>query len=398
MNNFETGEWLTYTINVGEAGTYELGIRASNNLSPVRFGWSRWRECARQRAGAGHRRLGPLPVVRQARGDPGAGKHVLKLAFNQQYFNVNRLRISRDRRWRWTDTALSCCSAPGSKAARAAGAERVLQQRLLAGDYRRRDGSSGFSWPFSCSAAALASSSSPTRPDRAGDNHTPASIGQYMFDQIRAGQGRNGSNALYQQISQSGCCGTSPQGGGATQNVLHLLDSNPTDLYISYWISCSPDLVQKMGSSGWRAIFEIKTSQPVDFRYLVQVRTSGGTPFFFVYADTFVPNNNELWNVNVPPQQVPVVIGEWFKFEVYWHRSSGSDGRFWAAVNGQLLDDHSGPNIGVNGLPMDRIMITNLYSSSSYPIHQWVDDLQIWSTFPSAVPGDAWYDPPYAPH
>jgi len=27
-----------------------------------------------------------------------------------------------------------------------------------------------------------------------------------------------------------------------------------------------------------------------------------------------------------------------------------------------------------------------------------VDDVQIWSTFPTVSSGDAWYNPPYAPH
>jgi hypothetical protein len=28
---------------------------------------------------------------------------------------------------------------------------------------------------------------------------------------------------------------------------------------------------------------------------------------------------------------------------------------------------------------------------------QQIDDVQVWSTFPTAKAGDAWYDPPYAP-
>jgi hypothetical protein len=39
-----------------------------------------------------------------------------------------------------------------------------------------------------------------------------------------------------------------------------------------------------------------------------------------------------------------------------------------------------------------------LYTSTPYPIFQWMDDLQIWRTFSTATPDDPWHDPPYAPH
>jgi hypothetical protein len=54
--------------------------------------------------------------------------------------------------------------------------------------------------------------------------------------------------------------------------------------------------------------------------------------------------------------------------------------------------------MGVNNNPIDRIMFMQLYSGGSYPLQQWTDDVQIWSSFPSAKPGDPWYDGVYAPH
>jgi len=94
---------------------------------------------------------------------------------------------------------------------------------------------------------------------------------------------------------------------------------------------------------------------------------------------------------------VAVPIGEWFKFEVFWHRSTGSDGRVWMAVNGQKLVDKFGPNIGVNGSPIDRIFL-EFYSAATYPLEQWTDDVQFWSSFPAAKAGDPWYDGVYGPH
>ena len=68
------------------------------------------------------------------------------------------------------------------------------------------------------------------------------------------------------------------------------------------------------------------------------------------------------------------------------------------AVNGHVLADHHGTNVGPNASPIDRIMVHQLYSGSTYDISQWVADMQIWSDFPTASQGDAWYDPPYASH
>jgi hypothetical protein len=203
------------------------------------------------------------------------------------------------------------------------------------------------------------------------------------------------------QISQSGCCGTASQGSGATQNAFDLLPTrDATDLYISYWMMLEQDLPVKIAGV-WRNIFEIKTvdqgNTGPDWRYIIQVTGANGpTLTWRVHADRYYPSSADLWNVVVP--SVPVPLGEWFKFEVYWHRSTGADGRVWVAVNGVVLDDHRGPNIGAANAPMDRIMMTNLYTAGTYPQYQWLDDLQIWSAFPTAKSGDAWYDPPYAPH
>jgi hypothetical protein len=68
------------------------------------------------------------------------------------------------------------------------------------------------------------------------------------------------------------------------------------------------------------------------------------------------------------------------------------------AVNGQVIDDHFGPNIGDTNAPINRIFASQLYSGSTYPIYQWTDDIQVWQGWPTAKQGDAWYDPPYAPH
>ena len=79
---------------------------------------------------------------------------------------------------------------------------------------------------------------------------------------------------------------------------------------------------------------------------------------------------------------VPVPVGKWFKFEVFWHRSSGPDGRYWVAVNGKTIADHYGPNIGDYKLPVTRLMVTNAYTGGYGPVERHLTDLHIWNGFP----------------
>jgi len=77
-------------------------------------------------------------------------------------------------------------------------------------------------------------------------------------------------------------------------------------------------------------------------------------------------------------------VGQWFRVEIFAHRSSGADGRVWMAVNGQTLVNRYGSNMGVNNLPWNRIFASLNYSSGqSLPAYQWLDDLEIWDGFPS---------------
>jgi hypothetical protein len=235
-----------------------------------------------------------------------------------------------------------------------------------------------------------------------------------MFNEIRTVTGHKGTptNVLYSEVKKSGCCGTSGQGGGATQDPLHVMPATePGDMYVSKWLMLQPDLLENLHAvptNSWRVIFEWKEGGGVTgfeggaFRAILSVVAhNGATPSWQVTWD------NDA-NGGFPRQQfwrfdnfsIPVPIGKWFKLEVFWHRSGGSDGRVWFAVNGQVIDDHTGPTIGTpsNPIPVGRIMINQVYTGAPYPIYQWMDDVQIWRSFPTARAGDAWFDPPYAPH
>jgi hypothetical protein len=254
------------------------------------------------------------------------------------------------------------------------------------------DSVSGFSWPPKIAGGSGAFQV------RSGSASTPSTITDYIVNDIQTVTGRTGAptRALHSLIKQNSCTGTAGQGGCATQDPYLLQPATePGDLYISFWRKLDPTLLQKLVNS-WHVVFEWKSAG--DFRIDAMVVTYDGTPKLQINADNDANGGlryQEFWRVTAA---TPVPIGQWFKFEVFWHRSQGSDGRVWAAVNGQKIVDKFGPNIGDNNKPIDRIFLSQLYSGGSYPLEQWTDDVQIWSGFPSARPGEPWYDGVYAPH
>jgi hypothetical protein len=260
------------------------------------------------------------------------------------------------------------------------------------------DAASGFTWP-----PRIAGSSGQFQV-RSGTNSAPSAstITDYIVNDIQTVTGHSGAatRALYTLMKQTSCAGTAsqePTNCSAQDPYVLQPASEPGDLYISYWRKIDPTLLQKL-VHGWHVVFEWKTTG--DYRVIAQVVNYGGVaPYWEIRADNNaggIPTYEEFWRVN--NQAVRVPMGEWFKFEVFWHRSQGSDGRVWMAVNGQKIVDKFGPNIGVNNNPINRIFLMQLYSAASYPLSQWTDDVQIWSAFPSAKPGDPWYDGVYGPH
>lgn len=253
-------------------------------------------------------------------------------------------------------------------------------------DVAGTDPETGFSWPPRIWGGTVRYQML-SNPVGGGANER--NVGEYIVNEVQTVEGPKGqrTRAMYSAILKGG--------GDATQNPLMLLpDTELPTLYISQWIRLQPDLVHKLRGT-WRDIFEFKTTD-TDYRLeLAIVSWGGGPPVWQARGDGWIPRYTEYWRIQ--NKTVPVPIGEWFKLEVYWKRSAGRDGRAWFAVNGKVIADRSGPNIGPRGSRINRVMVNQLYASSgAYPIYQWVDDLQIWSDFPAAKPGDPWYDPPYA--
>ena len=231
-----------------------------------------------------------------------------------------------------------------------------------------------------------------------------ASIGASMFNEIRSIAGPKGAptHALYSEVLQSGCCGTASQDkrSGATQNALEIAPAaEDGDLYLSYWLMYQPDLARQLDPPrpNWRYLFSWKTGSPRrndgDYRVVVQIATwcPGASLCWETRGDNAAGTAPYVEYWRVQNTFVPVPVGRWFKFEVFWHRSAGSDGRFWAAVDGRVIADRRGPNRREK--PINRILVANVYGSGAFPMYQWMDDLRIYDGFPRECA-----DPPCAPH
>jgi hypothetical protein len=240
------------------------------------------------------------------------------------------------------------------------------------------DASTGFSWP----------------PSIWGGGAYFQLLDPGVFDNhIASVTGHDGTStrALYQSVQQN-------RVGATTQDPLLITPTaslaQQGDLYTSEWIKFQPDLKSQLmpgqmldGSWGnWRALFEWKTGgQGIayhggDYRIILSVAMDNSGN---LYWNTRGDNNangpypfQKYWTSD--NYTVPVSAGQWFRLETFTHRSTGGDGEFWAKVDGQTIVDHIGPNIGVHNDPINRIMLSQVYTGGRTPAYQWVDDVQIW--------------------
>jgi hypothetical protein len=267
---------------------------------------------------------------------------------------------------------------------------------------------SGYSWPINLSgrdASRILVLTDPAVVDA-------SQINAYEVSRIDSVTGYDGkpTRALYQAILQNKN-GTQPMGTSPAQNEYVIQPAaEVTDLYMTYRVKFQPDMVEVMngladgpgvtGGGTWRAFFAFKTGTKKpngypgesldngDYRLEIYAMTyGGGKPYWQVLADNNAGANAPLKNDFVVQNRVlPVPVGAWFKFEIFWHRSAGADGRIWVRIDGTVICDKTGPNMGALNLPINRILAPLLYSGSRMPIYQWIDDLEIWDGFPPGVP------------
>lgn len=158
------------------------------------------------------------------------------------------------------------------------------------------------------------------------------------------------------------------------------IQENPDELYISYWMKTDNTSVQ--GIDTWRAIWEYKTDNYATytdgFRMIAFMATDiRGNPYWMLQGDT--SPENPIWQVR--NSEIPLIMGEWFKIEYHIKWSNGDDGYASMKVNGKLIGEHFGVTTSKND-NLDFIMLTQVYGNN-YPMHQWVDDIEIWDGVPN---------------
>jgi chitodextrinase len=237
---------------------------------------------------------------------------------------------------------------------------------------------------------------------------TSSTINNYVTNEIQQVTGPHGTPtyALFQNLKVNTAAGPK---WSASQDPLLITRDNAssgsqktdvTNMYYTYWFMLQPNLVAALGTdsnTAWRVMSEFKTGGEIinnsvtwggDYRTITLIgkNQSTGQLYWHTQADTVANGSVPLqtfWSTN--NTSVPVPVGEWFKYEVFWHRSSGSDGRYWAAVNGQVIVDHNGPNMGAKNLPIDRIFLNNNYGGTIGQQQQWTTGIEIWDGFPCGV-------------
>ncbi|MBV6448256.1 hypothetical protein [Nitrosomonas sp.] len=255
------------------------------------------------------------------------------------------------------------------------------------------DSETGYSWPV----AALGSDLSAVQLITV-DPITPDTIGNYITNVIRSITGPKGTavNELFQNVKIK-----APVGTGGSQAPLMIKRPSAlgdvNDLYITYWFKYPTDFPSKLDNTvsagNWRAQFEFKTggynsnNSVGDYRLVINILKGADGALYWRTSGDNQANapwpRIEYWAEENHAVSVPV--GKWFKFEVYWHRSSGSDGRIWAAVDGQEIVDYYGPNMGDYNLPITRIFVNNAYSGGYATVESHSTGLEIWDGFPCGI-------------
>ncbi len=264
---------------------------------------------------------------------------------------------------------------PGEPAARllfASGFEQGVTLAPPGEDYQPitgRDATTGFSWPITI-LGARGSALHPIDHDR----H------RAVFARIETVTGHDGrpTRALYQEMPYEvgTCCTQMPY------EILDIADGR-RDLYLRFRVRLDRASLHKPNM--WRTFFEWKTrgyASGRGFRLISFIYSdAAGRPYFVLQGDR--DPQHPLWEIE--NRRIPVPEDRWFVTEFYWHWSSGADGRVLWRIDGKLVADHAGPTTR-NAKPIDFIMLAQIYGDSS-PKHQWIDDLEIWSGWPTERAG-----------
>ncbi|MGB5666707.1 MAG: Ig-like domain-containing protein [Maribacter sp.] len=235
------------------------------------------------------------------------------------------------------------------------------------------DANTGFSWP-----PAIWGSNTGGEPN--GIHRIDDDGGPGIDNSLETVIGHNGSSttALFSRVNYR---------IGATQSPYQInnIQNDPAEFYITYWMKI--DATSLASKNDWRAIWEYKSddfdyqSPNPGFRVIAFIGKDNGGNLYWKFEGGDDPSS-PTWEIEVPDSTLPVPRNEWFKVEYYIKLSHLDDGRAWMKINNVLIGDHTGPNLGSATDTMSFMMLTQVYGNS-HPMHQWVDDIEIWDGVPN---------------
>jgi hypothetical protein len=214
-------------------------------------------------------------------------------------------------------------------------------------------------------------------------------LDDYVATRIEQTTGWNGlpTRALYMQLKKD-----DPGASESTRNQFGIYpDSSLTQAYMAYRLKFQPDLdaVLPRGERRSRMVMEWKeTGTPrADFRWNIFVQRDPGVERLFWRTQA------QFGDLQFSPvaweciSYVPAPVGEWMRFESFW-RLDRTNGRVWAAVNGQTIVDYRG--VTQNDSELQVWWPFKVYVGGSlrlYPndtFYQWVDDVEIGQVIPAS--------------
>jgi hypothetical protein len=186
------------------------------------------------------------------------------------------------------------------------------------------------------------------------------------------------TQALFQRINYA----TAPIVQSPYQ--INNISLDPKAFYIRYQMKI--DNTSLVANDTWRAIFQYKSDDWFDqsiqpgFRISAFISRNVNGNLYWTFQGDDDPSH-PIWAYEVTESVVPVPREKWFEVEYFVKLSSTENGRAWMKVNGQFIGDHQGPNLGSSTDSINFMMLTQIYGNS-YPMHQWIDDIEIWDDIP----------------
>jgi len=212
----------------------------------------------------------------------------------------------------------------------------------------------------------------------------------FISTRLETVPGRNGrlTRALFMEFKKD-----DPQDRINARNQYSIFPGGDmSQQYVRYWIMLQPNLEEIMppGVASFRQIMEWKEDGPpgerADYRWNIFLRRGAGKSDRIEWVA-----RSEFGDLKKAPvdwqyrSQVPVPIGEWFLLEVFWKHQE-TNGRLWAAVNGQTIVDHRGrtKKDSSSGVwwPFKVYVGDDREITKRGSLYQWIDDIEFYRNIP----------------